>query len=242
MRRVHVLDPLKWGVAPGTDFWLKGGANGQGTASGNNLLTDGGWTLTSMAHVAGSAADFASKTDPGTPGHFQTNAAADLIQSPAIFGDYHHMRMAAELMGWHVLPRYLIADAYAQFSTLSADEVTTNLGFVEDGGSIVTAADILLSVYSKGTGATFNVQSNAAVVTGLVTVSTTWNAFRFILDRQLGIGYVRVNGVLTGQIAITTDEFPVAFGAGNDTTNRIQLAGAHIFYDQRVPRDPQEID
>ena len=240
LNRVHVNDPVKWGTNIGTDFWFIAGANGNQTASGNNLLTDGGWTATSVTSTAGSAADFGSSSDPGTPGHMLTNAASDLIQSPAIFGSYDHMHAAAAIAGMKSLPRYLCMDAYAQFSVFSADEVTSNLGFVEDGGSIVVAADIMASFYSKGTGTTFNIQSNAAVVTGLVSADSSWNWFRILMDRQTGYSLCYVDGVYNGTIAVTADEFPVAFGAGVGAggTNRIQLNQVHIFYDWSKPFDP----
>lgn len=239
LRRVHVTDPVKWAVSPGTDFWIYAAANGQGTASGNNLLTDGGWTTTSIAsYAAGSAADFMTPSDVGTISRYTTDAAADLIQSPAIFGSYDHAHMAAVICGQRSLPRYLIMDAYALMSVLSADEVTSNLGFVEDGGSIVVAADTMATFYSKGTGTTFNLQSNAAVVTGLVANDTNPHWFRIVLDKGTGYAKYYVDGVYAGTTAITNDEFPVAFGAGNGTTNRWQLNQAHIFYAWSLPFDP----
>ena len=240
LNREHVTDPVKWGTNLGTDFWFQAGANGNQTASGNNLLTDGGWTATAVDSTAGSAADFGSRSDPGTPGRMATGAASDLLLSPAIFGDYVHMHAAAVIAGMQSVPRYLVADAYAAFSVFSADEVTTNLGFVEDGGSIITAADVQATFYSKGTGATFNMQSNAAVVTGLVSADASYNWFRIILDRTAGYSLFYVNGTYNGTTPITADEFPLSFGAGVGAggTNRIQLSQIHIFYAWDKPRDP----
>src|SRR5574343_247194 len=159
LRRVHVTDPLKWAVEVGTDFWIRASANGQGTASGNNLLTDGGWTATSIAAYAdGSAADFMSKDDVGTPGQYTQDAQNDLIKSPAIFGSYDHAHAAAVIMGMNSLPRFLIADVYARFSVVANDEPTSALGFVEDGGSIVTANDSMACISSNGT--SWVIQSN----------------------------------------------------------------------------------
>lgn len=235
LRRVHVTDPSQWGNQAGTDFWLY--ASGANLTAGHTLITEGGWTATSLSLVAGAGADFMTKDDVGTPGHYLQNAAADLLQSPAIFGSYDHAHMAAVICGQRSLPRFLVLDAYATFSTLSADEVTTNLGFVEDGGSIVVAADAAATFYSKGTGATFNMQANAAVVTGLVTVSTTPNWFRIILDKANAQAYYYINNVYNGVTPITNDEFPLAFGAGAGTTNRILLNQAHIFYAWQRPLD-----
>jgi hypothetical protein len=239
LRRVHVTDPLKWGVQVGTDFWINAAANGQGTASGNNLLTDGGWTTTSLTYVDGAAADFMSKDDVGTPGQFAQNAQNDLIKSPAIFGDYAHAHAAAVIMGMNSLPRFLIADVYATFSVASADEPTTALGFVEDGGSIVTAADSMACISSNGT--SFVVQANGSEnLSGAVAVVTTPAWFRIVLDKANASSYAYLNGTLIGSIAITADEFPVAFGAGSGgATNLIQLSQAHIFYAWKIPTDPR---
>lgn len=238
LRRVHITDPLKWGVEVGTDYWLFAGANGQGTASGQNLLTDGGWTLTSIAaHAAGSAADFMTKSDVGTPSQFTTDAAADLIKSPAVFGDYAHAHAAAVIMGRTSLPTLLILDAYARMSVHSADEATSNLGFVEDGGSIVTAADAMATFYSNS--ATFGIQANASVGVGVTALDTASHWFRIVMNKVTGYSYFSIDGVDQGSLAITADEFPVAFGAGNGTTNRWQLNQAHIFYAWNLPKDPQ---
>lgn len=238
LRRVHVNDPLKWASNIGTDYWYIAGVNGGLTASGNNLITDGGWTATALALAAGSAANFGSKAAPGTPAQVTTDAGADLLQSPSIFGDYAHMHAAAVIAGMQSLPRFLCMDAFARWSVLSADEVTTNLGFVEDAGSIVVAADAAATFYSKGTDTTWNMQANAAVVTGVVanTTSPTW--FRILMDRATGYALYYVDGVYNGTTVITTDEFPVAFGAGIGTTNRVQLNQVHIFYEWNKPRDP----
>ena len=238
LRRVHVTDPVKWATQVGTDFWIINAANGALTASGQNLITDGGWTATSLAAAAGSGADFMSKADPGTPGQLTTDAGADLIQSPAIFGDYAHAHAAATIMGQKSLPRFLVADIYARWSVLSADEVTTNLGFVEDGGSIVVAADAMATIYSKGTGLTWNMQANATVVTGVVDNSTSPTWFRIALDKNSNQAFYYVDGVYNGVTTITADEFPASFGAGIGTTNRVQLNQAHIFYAWTLPYDP----
>lgn len=240
LRRVHVTDPLKWGVCVGTDFWIYASANGQGTASGQNLLTDGGWTATSIAAYAdGSGADFISKSDVGTPSEYTQNAQNDLLESPAIFGDYAHAHAAAVIVGQRSLPRYLIMDAYARFSTVANDQPTTAIGFVEDGGSIVTAADNMAAISSNGT--SWVIQSNGSEnLSGAVAVSTSPTWFRIVLDKNTNTAYGYANGTLIGSIAITADEFPVAFGAGSGGANNlVQLNQAHIFYAWTLPQDLQ---
>lgn len=236
LRRVHVTKPHDWARAAGTDFWLMASANGM-LSDNAQELADYGWTTTSLAIADGSGADFISASDPGTPGLITTNAAADLLTSPAIFGSYAHAHQAMTIMGEKQLPNFLCLDAYATFSTLSADEVTTNLGFVEDGGSPVVAADIMASFYSKGTGTTFNNQSNAAIQTGLVANDTSPHWFRILLNKLTSKSYFYIDGVYNGELALTADEFPVKFGFGNGTTNRINLSIAHVYYSWRKPFD-----
>ena len=240
LRRVHVTDPLKWAVSVGTDFWIYASVNGQGTASGNNLLTDGGWTATSIAAYAdGSAADFMSRTDPGTPSQYTQDAANDTLESPAIFGAYAHAHAAAVIAGMRSLPRYLVMDAYARFSVVANDEPTTAIGFAEDGGAILTAADNMAGISSNGT--SWVIQSNGSEnLSGAVAISTSPTWFRILLDQKTSTAYGYANGSLIGSIAITADEFPVSFGAGSGGANNlIQLNQAHIFYAWSLPFDPQ---
>lgn len=231
LRRVNVNDPGMWGVQAGTDFWFQ--SSGLIYTAGRTLITDGGWTVTSVTLVAGSGADFISKDDPGVPNHSLTNAAADLVTSPALFGDYTHGRQAAECYGAKTLPRFLICDFYAAFSVASADEVTTNIGLIEDGGSPVVAADTLVTFYSNS--ATFGMQANAAVVAGTTTVDNAWHNFRLVCDKQTGYAKGYIDGVYQNQIAITADEWPAKFGFGTDTTNRLLVNRAHIWYAWNLP-------
>lgn len=240
LRRVHVTEPNKWSTQVGTDFWIIAGANNQGTAGAVNLLTDGGWTATSIAaYAAGSAADFMSKDDVGTPAEYTQDAQNDLLESPAVFGDYAHAHAAAVIMGERSLPRFLIADVYARFSVVANDEPTTCLGFVEDGGAITTANDSLACISSNGT--SWVIQSNGSEnLSGAVAVSTSPTWFRILLDKINSTAYAYANGTLIGSIAITADEFPVSFGAGSGGANNlVQLNQAHIFYAWKVPFDPQ---
>lgn len=238
LRRIHVTDPLKWGVQVGTDFWAIAGANGQGTASGNNLLTDGGWTVTSISHTAGSGADLMSSADVGTPSEYTQNAQNDLIQSPAIFGDYSHAHAAAVILGQKALPRFIVADIFARFSVVANDQATTNLGFVEDGGSIVTAADGYATINSDGTNFRLNINGTRATTRSIaVTTASAW--FRIVLDKGAALASAYKNGTLLGSAAITDDEAPVSFGAGSGGANNlVQLNQVHIFYAWSLPFDP----
>ena len=236
LRRVHIVDAGMWGVQVGTDFWMH--ASGLQATAGRTLITDGGWTVTSETLVVAAGADFISKADPGVPNHWLQNAGADLIQSPAIFGDYAHAHAAAVIAGQRSLPRFLVCDSYAAFSTNSADEDTTAIGFVEDGGSIVTAADHAAAVTSNGTAGVWNISANAAVAAGGTVVGTDWNWFRIVMDRDAGYSKLYINGTYQNQIAITADEAPYSFGFGAGTTNRILFNQVHVFYAWTLPFDP----
>lgn len=238
LRRVHVTNPQLWAIEAGTDFWIKGAVNGLGSA-GNTIITDGGWTLTSVTVAAGSAADFMTADDKGTPGHFLINDVADLIQSPALFGDYAHAHMAASIMGEKSLPRYLVADVLASFSTASSDELTSNIGFVEDGGSIVVSADIMAGIYSNS--ANWCIQAGGTEGVGTTAVDNSWHWFRILMDKQNALSYGYVDGTLINSVAITADEFPVGFGWGTGTNNDILVAQAHVFYAWAIPEDPSRI-
>ena len=239
LRRVHVTNPMMWAIEAGTDFWILGAANTLETA-GNHLLTDGGWTVTATTTADGSGADFMSKADPGTPGTFVMNAAADLIQSPSIFGNYVHAHQASAIVGAKAMPKYLVCDMYASFTTASSDELTSNLGFVEDGGSIVTSADIMAAFYSNSVN--WAVQSNAVEDVSAIAVDNAYHWFRILMDlgQSKSFGYVDGTLVSTSGIAITADEFPVAFGVGVGTNNDIQLAQGHVFYAWSFPNDPSD--
>lgn len=245
LKRVHVTDPLKWGVSVGTDYWMTASANGQGTASGNNLLTDGGWTTTSIAAYAdGTAADFLTKADVGTPANYTTDAAADLVSGPAIFGDYLFGHAASVLVGVNYLPRFLIADFGALLSTASADEQTTNLGFVVNGGSPVTSANQVASINSDGTNFRFQTGATRFTNSNNVAVDNLFHWFRIVIDRlganaTTGTLSAYVDGTLIATGALVDDRMPVKVGWGNGVTNRVQMSQVHVFYGWNLNPNPQ---
>ncbi len=240
LRRVHIVDPAMWGVQAGTDFWVN--SSGLIYTAGRTLITDGGWTATSVSLVAGAGADLLSKDDPGVPGHTLTNANSDLLQSPSIFGDYAHAHMAAIIYGAKTLPRYLVCDAYATWSVVSADDDTTAIGFCEDGGSIIVAADHIAAATSNGTGGVWNLSANGSVTAGVTVVSATLPImFRIIIDKVTQLSTLYIDGVFQGTIAVTADEFPCAFGmgVGAASANRILFHNAHVWYAWSLPSNPQ---
>jgi hypothetical protein len=232
-----------WAQEPATDFWLYTAAStGPLGGAQADLLSEHGWTTTSLSAADGAAADFMTSDDVGTIGGFVQNAQNDLLKSSAIFGDYAHARMAADLLHRRELPRYLIMDAYARFSVVANNQPTTALGFVEDGGSIVTAADHA-GAFTSNT-ATWGLSVDGSEGTAFGTADTGAHLFRIVLDRENstvrpgvdGTMYDEQAGGVDGSLAIVQDEFPVAFGAGSGGANNlVQLTWAHIFYAYRIP-------
>ncbi len=237
--RLHVTGP-EWAQHPAaTDFWLSGSDHGElGTATGSNVLADSGWVTTSMVHGAGSAADFMSSADIGTPAGLLTNAGSDLVSSPVIFGDFMHMEAASRTLGF--LPKYLMLEAYLTFSTASNNETTTRFGFFEDGGSPIVAADALASMYSDGTnficGSGADTDAGPLIATtpmGLrikIAPGTTDKVTWFV--RTSTAGAFTTGFVNQGTFDLETDEFPCGFGWGQGTSNVILVHWAHIWYSE----------
>ena len=229
LRRKHVLSPLDWGDMAGTDYWFVPGSSMTGATT--FLLSSRGWTTTSMALTGGSGADFMSAADKGTPRTALTNATGDLLQSPALFGDYNHARIAQIIMGENILPRFLICDMFAAFTVASADEDQTAMGLFEDDGTISTALDQLAAIHSDGTN--FTLKGSADEDVG-AAIDNAYHWWRIQIDRSIsavtdGVSWY-IDGVLQGTIDREADEFPAYWGLHSLTTNRISLASAHIYY------------
>ena len=229
LRRKHVLSPLDWGDTAGTDYWFVPGSSMTGATT--FLLSSRGWTTTSMVLTGGSGADFISAADVGTPRTALTNASGDILQSPALFGDYHRGRIAQIIMGEKILPRFLICDMYAAFTVASANETNSSMGLFEDDATISTADDALAAIYSDGTN--FGLRSGADSDAGAV-VDNAYHWWRIQIDRSItavtdGVAWY-MDGALQGTIDREADEWPVYWGLHTLTTNRISLASAHIYY------------
>lgn len=241
LARVHVRSGIEWGTEFGTDYWLQMNPGQDifagATTATKDELAEAGWTATSLVNTVGSGADFASSSDKGTPSHALTNASGDLLNSPAIFGDYAHMHAAMRIMGRQSLPDLLIAEFWGAMTVHSADEPRSGWGFVEDGGSAATEADQIAFISSDGTN--FQVGANAGTPVDLTTDDASWHLFRIELDRHSSKVSVAIDGTYyltkdsTTTLSITGDEFPVKFGFHALTTNRPALGLTHIWYDWR---------
>lgn len=228
--RVYVVDPREWAFAPGTDFLLGGGTTTALITSGTagQVLSEFGWTTTTLAYVAGSGADFASSSDPGVAPHFLLADASDLLASPAIFGSYNHVLWAARIMGY--TPTSLNAEVWAAFTTASNNEPSTAFGFVEDGGSVITAAsaDQLACISSNGTN--FILASGAASDAG-AAIDTAWHLWKIKITSANCEWFI--DGTSQGTIALEADEFPVSFEAGVVAAgaNDIALGNVRVWYE-----------
>jgi hypothetical protein len=197
------------------------------------LLTDSGWTITSMVDTAGTGADLLATGDRTAPAHALTDAASDLIQSPSIFGDYLHGQIAAKILGY--TPTKLCAEFGFNFTVGTANETASAIGFVEAGGSIVTANDALATIFSDGTN--FKVRSGSAVTAAGPVVGAAWRIGKITLDSSVAAGTAMVtttiDGVALPTLNLETDLFPVSFGMGIVAagTNRIGLAWVHVWYE-----------
>jgi hypothetical protein len=241
LNRRHVVRGIDWGADMGTDYWLllnpalDLAAASSATDPPDAVLAAYGWTATSLVNTAGSGADFGSSSDLGTPNHLLTNASGDLLNSPAVFGDYAHMKAAADMAGTKTLPRYLIARFFGSMTVHSADEPRSGWGFIEDGGSAATEADQLAFISSDGTN--FQIGANAGTPINLLADDALWHEFEIRLDRREGVVEAAIDGVFylthrsSTTLAITGDEFPAKFGFHALTTNRPGLGLTHVFYD-----------
>ena len=239
LARVHVNKGADWGSNMGTDYWLTFNSGQDILAAASTATTEelaeAGWTATSLVNTAGSGADFISSSDGGTPGHALTDASGDLLNSPAIFGNYAHAHAAMRMMGRSVLPHLLIADFWGAMTVHSADEPRSGWGFIEDGGSAATEADQLAFISSDGTN--FQIGANAGTPINLTTDDANWHRFTIVLDRRTSLVSCAIDGTFyltpssSTTLSITADEFPAKFGFHALTTNRPALGLTHIYYE-----------
>lgn len=257
--RLHVPRGSDWGQTCGTDYWLalNPAMDLTGTATAGTLvdeLVDGGWTCTSLVNTAGSGSDFGgnvftpstakgphggrfagSYTDPGVPNHILTNASGDLLSSPSIFGDAAHMEMAAWIAGKSSLPRWLVADFWANFTVASAGEVQSAIGFFDVGATVSVEANQYAVIQSDGTN--FLLAGHAATFNkGALISAATWHKWRIALQYNGAAGpniYWYIDGALQSVTpgVGTQDVYPLKFGLHSLTTNRQGLGLTHIFYE-----------
>ena len=211
-QRIHV-GPLLWGQVGATDFWI--GASDSvtlGASTAVNALASAGWTATSVVFTNTATGDFGSSADD-TPSNFGANAGTDVLTSPVIFGNYAHMLGASRTLGYQ--PTTLNADVYGAFTTASANEAATYIGFTP------------ARVYSGGTASTFFLSNSSATAAG-AAIDTAYHLWRFTVDATNTT--LAMDGAAAISVATLADVWPAAFGWVVSTTNRPAMSWAHIWY------------
>lgn len=211
-----------WGYAPGSDFWLIPG--GEILTAAGILLSENGWLTNNVTLVDGAAADFLSAADIGVPPHILTNATADSVQSPAVFGGFRHGEVAREILGFR--PTKLTVEVDAAFSVASSNETTSGFGLVEAGGAPDTAGEAMAMIISNQNN--FVLRSGAASDIG-AAVDNAWHRWKIVVTAGGSIEWF-IDDVSQGTIALQTDLWPVSFGLHTLTNNRVLLGTTHIFY------------
>lgn len=243
VNRKHISKAHDWAHAIGTDYWFTASAGidvfAAVTTSGIELA-EHGWTTTSLVNTAGSGADLGSASDVGTPVSVKTDLTGDLLESPAIFGTYPHMRAAADIAGMRDLPRFLIARFWgAGIAVGTGSESHAGWGFVEDGGGVDTAADHAAFIGSDGTNFVFNANAGTAQSMG-VAADTTWREWAIVMAVTEGKAYAYLApswrsgspplGAANASLTLVTDEAPYSFGM-HALTNDFALGITHIYYE-----------
>lgn len=230
--RKHIQGPF-WHRDIGTDYWMSPGLLAGAAAATTDIenLTEGGWTATSLVDTAGSGADFMKSADKGTPRHFLTNAASDLLTSPPIFGDYIHAWQAMRVANMNALPKKLVAEFWGAMTVHSTDDDATGWGFLEDvGGTPVTDTTHVAFITSDS--ANFQMASNAGTPINGATDDANWHLFTIEAALGPALVYWYIDGALQGSLAVLEDENPWSFGFGVEAggTNRPAMGPLHIYY------------
>lgn len=229
-KRLYVTDPRAWAFTRGTDYMLGMGTTTALITSGTagQVLSEFGWTTTSLAYVAGSGADFMTSADKGIPPHIILADASDQVLSPNIFGDWAAMKAVGRILGYD--PTALNLEVIAAFTTASNNEPSTGFGFVEDDAAFITAASAgqIAGISSNGTNF---VLSNDTVSDAGAAIDTSWHVWR-IKVTSASIEWF-IDGTSQGTIALKADEWPARFGAGVVAAgaNDLALGDVHIWYE-----------
>jgi hypothetical protein len=227
-RRIHVTDPRLWSRAIGTDYWAKFGVGSTAADTGGTLLSDFGWTTTSLVETAATGGgDFLSSSDIGVPDHVLTNASGDLLQSPSMIGGWDGAAAAGDILGYD--PTTLTVEFLGAFTVVTGTSNRSGFGLVEDGGTAGTAADELAWIYTDGTN--FTIRSDADSDAGALD-DTNWHLWKIAIKTGSATDAVEwfIDGTSQGTMDRKTDEWPASFGMHALTTNRPALAWIHVSY------------
>ena len=218
--------PQQWAGAGGYEFWLQAGSADLITASGaTNIsgLDSYGWTTTALGVTVGSGADFLSAADLD-PVRIVFDASADTLTSPPIFGTYEHGQAAARFLG--ATPTTLNCEFYARFTTATANENPTFLGFTQAGALDASTPGVSAGAIVSDS-ANFKLRASTNQDVG-AAIDNNWHLFKISVGATNTEWFI--DGASQGTITTETDVFPVAFKARAGTTNRIDLSWVRVFY------------
>lgn len=213
--RIHVSE-LDWGRPNATDYWI-GASNavalGASTAVG--AIASAGWVATSVAFTNTKTADFLSSSDD-TPANYGADANADVLLSPIIFGNYAHALGVSKTLGY--FPTQLCAEWYGAFTTASANEAGTYMGFKNTA--------LVGAIISDGTN--FKLSNQAGTTDAGAAIDTSYHTWKIIVDATNMEWFI--DGTSQGTVATSADQWPCGFGWTASTTNRPALAWGHVWY------------
>ncbi|KKL90276.1 hypothetical protein LCGC14_1906280 [marine sediment metagenome] len=227
--RLHVMDARSWSTQMGTDYWAQFGIRSTIAPTGGGILSELGWTTTSLIETAMTGAgDFLSTSDFSVPAHILTDASGDLLESPSVFGDGSQAEAVAQILGHS--PTTLSCEWYGSFTVVTGTSNRSGFGLVQDGGAAGTAADQLAWIYTDGTN--FTIRSSGDSDAGALD-DTDWHTWRIIVSTGSATDAVEwfIDGTSQGTMDRITDQWPVSWGMHALTTNRPAVAWLHIWYE-----------
>lgn len=222
-----VVDPRYWATNAGYEFQCNFGNVDLITALGstNDGLSGYGWTTTSLAAVNGDAGDLLSAADV-TPTHILTDASADALSSPRIFGSYSHALQASRFLGY--MPTRLVMECYAAFTVNSAFETATFFGLTAPATTTYNGTGSVGCIIAENGGGLFRIANITGGDNGAAT-DTAWHKWKIVIDGTNTEWFI--DDVSQGTITTEPDAFPCAFKLIASTTNRIALSWVRIYYE-----------
>ena len=126
-------------------------------------------------------------------------------------------------------PTILVCDFFAAFSTITANETATGIGMTGANAVDAAAAGSAGCITASGAAppTTFFLTSDLSSDAGSA-INTSWHKFRIEYGSSTTEWFI--DAVSQGTITTETDIWPVSFTMFSTTTNRIDLAWAHIWY------------
>ena len=155
------------------------------------------------------------------------DTASDTVSSPFVFGDYAHLTMVEDILGYS--PTTLSAEFFMRL-TLNGDEVASGAGFFAAGStSGFATTDSIACVCSGGTN--FELQNLTPAEDSGSTDDQNGHVFKITITLGSTIEWW-IDGTSQGTLALVTDSFPASFGVNTQAggTNDPVLAWAHVWY------------